>query len=175
MRHVEFEERQEFPLWLWVLAACVFLGISIYLVWVYVMVSDAFEDYIVLTWAGLLLMDLFMCNLFYMRTRVSDRLLAVRFGRYFPMMGSRIPLEGVHDLRVVDYHPLWDAGGWGYRFGRLEGLPTRFMNARGNRGVFFEAKGHRYVVGSQRPEALMEAIAHHADSSSSKSETLSGA
>ena len=161
MRHVEFEERQEFPLWLWVLAGCVFVGISIYLVYVYVAVSEAFEDYVVLTWAGLLLMDLFMANLFYMITRVSDRVLSVRYGRYFPMMGSRIPLEDVHCLRVVAYHPLWDAGGWGYRYGRFEGLPTRFMNAQGSRGVFLEAKGHRYVIGSRDPERLLEAIARH--------------
>lgn len=175
MRHVEFEEAQEFPLWLWIVAGCVFVGISVYLVWVYVVVSDDFEDYVVLTWSGLLLMDLFMCNLFYMRTRVSDRVLSVRFGRFFPMMGSRVRLDVIRHARVVEYHPLWDAGGWGFRIGRFEGLPTRFMNARGNRGVYFEAKGRRYVIGSQRPEALLEAIARHADSSSSSSETLSGA
>ena len=158
MRHVHYEERQNFPLWLWVLSGCVFIGISAYLVYVYVKVSNAFEDYVVLTWAELLLMDLVMSNLFYMTTRVTDRRVLVRFGRYFPMMSSHIPLEQIHGLRVVDYNPLWDAGGWGYRYGRFEGKPTRFMNAKGSRGVFLEAKNHRYVIGSQDPEGLLKAI-----------------
>lgn len=161
MRRIEYEERQEFPLWLWVVVACVFLGITAYLIYVYVAVSDAFEDYVVLTWCGILLMDLLMANLFYMVTRVSDRVLTVRFGRYFPMIRSRVPLDKVRNLRVVEYNPLWDAGGWGYRYGRFEGVSTRFLNAQGSRGVFFEAKGHRYVIGSQQPERLLEAIAQH--------------
>jgi hypothetical protein len=158
MRNIRFEERQNFPAWLWVLGACIFLGITIYLIYVYTAVSDALEDYVVLTWTTVLIINLYVMNMLYMVTRVDDRAVSVRFGRYFGLLRSRIPLAEVHNLRVVEYNPLWDAGGWWYKYGRFEGEPTRFLNARGNRGVYLEAKGHRYVIGSQEPERLYEVL-----------------
>jgi hypothetical protein len=53
---------------------------------------------------------------------------------------------------------LRDAGAWGVRFGRFEGASCRHYNARGNRGVFLETSKRRYIIGSQNPERLHDAL-----------------
>lgn len=100
----------------------------------------------------------FVLNLLYLRIEVSEDLLRLRLGYFLPLGWKRIPLKDIRESRVVVYHPIRDAGGWGIRFGRFEGQFCRFWNARGNRGVFLRTAKHCYVIGSQQPEQLLLAL-----------------
>ncbi|MCP4642355.1 MAG: hypothetical protein GY851_18055 [bacterium] len=101
----------------------------------------------------------FVLNLLHLTVRVNDGTLHAQLGWVVPCFWKRIPLDDLRTVRVVDYRPILDAGGWGMRFGRFEGQSCTFWNARGNRGVLIEtAAGKRYIIGSQNPEALKEAI-----------------
>lgn len=52
------------------------------------------------------------------------------------------------------FSPLRDFGGWGIRTGRN----GTCLNQRGSRGVAFEFRGRRYIIGSDYPEALLSAM-----------------
>ncbi len=90
-----------------------------------------------------------------MTTEVTPADLRVWFG-WVPTYRRFIPIDSVRKVEVVTYRPLLDYGGWGIRTGR-DG--ERVLNARGNRGVRVElGDGTRFLIGSQRPEALAVAI-----------------
>jgi hypothetical protein len=108
-------------------------------------------------------------NVFHMRTTVRSEQITVQFGYFFPMYRKRIPFDTVQKTRVVEYRPLRDAGGWGIRFGRFEKEPCRFLNCRGNRGVYVETEKRRYIIGSQKPEALRAALAKAVERESDRS------
>lgn len=99
----------------------------------------------------------FVFNALVFRTRVDASEIYVCLG-WIPIFWTRIPLSSVEEPRVVTYHPLRDAGGWGMRFGRFEGSACRYWNARGNQGVFFATPKHRYIVGSQKSDDLYRAL-----------------
>lgn len=101
---------------------------------------------------------LIVINLLGMNTEVTRDAITVRFGLFFTCYRKRFPVSDIHAAHPVDYQPLRNAGGWGIRFGRFEGKPCRFLNVRGNRGVFLETTGKPYIIGSQQPEALCAAI-----------------
>lgn len=89
-----------------------------------------------------------------MRTMVTDDAVMVTFG--LPSwIRFRIAIDGIQSVEPVTYRPLAEFGGWGIRFGR-DG--TNAYTARGNRGVRIEKAHRRYLIGSQRPEELAEAI-----------------
>jgi len=100
----------------------------------------------------------FGANVLGMTTEVARDALTVRFGVFFTYYRKRFPIEDIRAARCVEYRPLRNAGGWGIRFGRFEGKPCRFLNARGRRGVFLETVGKPYIIGSETPEALCAAI-----------------
>jgi len=67
-----------------------------------------------------------------------------------------VPLADIVSAHAVTYHPLLEYGGWGLRWSPGRGWA---WNAAGNRGVRLElAGGKKLLVGSQRPEALAEAL-----------------
>ncbi len=100
----------------------------------------------------------FVMNILFLRTVVTEDALSLRLGYFFPLGWKKIPTHEIGHPRVVTYRPIRDAGGWGIRYGRFEGKPCRFWNARGNRGVYFEFRQHRYIVGSQKPQALLDVL-----------------
>lgn len=66
-----------------------------------------------------------------------------------------IALADIASAQVRTYSPIMEYGGWGIRWGR----GGRAYNARGNRGVQLVLRsGERVLVGSQRPEELLEAL-----------------
>ncbi len=75
-------------------------------------------------------------------------------------METKIPVQSVRDVRVVNYNPLRFLG-WGYRIG-LDGRRA-FSQIGVRRGVEITAEDdgrqHRYFVSSNEPEALASAIA----------------
>ncbi|MBI3946454.1 MAG: hypothetical protein HY321_11085 [Armatimonadetes bacterium] len=89
-----------------------------------------------------------------MRTEVNDEGLTVTFG--LPAwIRFHIPAGEIRHVEAVSYRPLAEFGGWGIRFG-MDG--TRAYNARGDRGVRIETTRRRFLVGSQRPAELAEAL-----------------
>jgi hypothetical protein len=77
--------------------------------------------------------------------------------RFFPFHWSfrRISAETLSKHEVHKYRPIRDYGGWGIRYGR-EG---KAYNVSGDRGVMLElSDGSRLLIGSQKPEELVNAI-----------------
>lgn len=101
---------------------------------------------------------LFVFDILALRTKVDSDAVQVRLGWPIPIFWKRIGIDTIREARVVTYRPLVDAGGWGMRFGRFEGVFTIYWNARGNRGVLIVTDKRRYIIGSQEPEALHAAI-----------------
>ncbi len=72
-----------------------------------------------------------------------------------PLRPRRIAIHDIHDAFVREYSPMREFGGWGIRVGR----DGRAYNAYGNRGVqLVLTDGSRILVGSQRPEELLNAL-----------------
>jgi hypothetical protein len=101
------------------------------------------------------LLSLFLITTFYrMATELTPSELRVRFG-WVPLFGEAVPLRHILGCEAVTYRPL-DFGGWGLR-GSWRGGGA--LNARGDRGVRLALdNGKSLIIGSQRPEALAEAI-----------------
>ncbi len=79
------------------------------------------------------------------------------FIRYAPFHRKfhEISLENLKDIQAVTYHPIYDYGGWGIRYGAM----GKAYNVRGNRGVKIRYQGgHSLLIGSQKPEELHQAI-----------------
>lgn len=75
--------------------------------------------------------------------------------RFFPLTHHRIPFEDIAHFEVRTYSPIREFGGWGIRYGRR----GKAYNVSGNRGVQLELlNGKRLLIGSQRPEELVQAI-----------------
>lgn len=111
------------------------------------------------TLAVMLIVMPLTANLLRITTEVGKTEVVVTFGLFLPLYWKRFPLDGIQELRPVTYRPIRDAGGWGIRFGRFNGAPCRFLNARGDRGVLLvTTAGKQFVIGSQEPEKLAEAI-----------------
>ena len=79
-------------------------------------------------------------------TRVDGSGVDVRF--HPPLSGRRFPFEDIERCEQVRYLPIREFSGWGIRWGR-----------RGDVAVEITLRqGYRFTVGSQRPDALEEAI-----------------
>jgi hypothetical protein len=89
-----------------------------------------------------------------MATELTSAELRVRFG-WLPLFGEVVPFLHILGCEAVTYRPL-DYGGWGLR-GSWRGGGA--LNARGDRGVRLALdNGKSLIIGSQRPDALAEAI-----------------
>ncbi|MBP8129937.1 MAG: hypothetical protein KA184_10205 [Candidatus Hydrogenedentes bacterium] len=151
-----YTEKQTFAPWVYAVLVIGELGALAALALVLAQTGDATLQIVVLgTWA---LGGVMVANLLGLGTEVTRDAVTVRFGLLFTCYRKRFALTDIRAARAVEYRPLRDAGGWGIRFGRFEGRPCRFLNARGNRGVFLETAQKPCIIGSQQPEALCSAI-----------------
>lgn len=107
---------------------------------------------------AMLTISAFLLNILPMTTWVDRAEIRVQFGSLLPVYVKRIPIDRVGSARSVEYRPLRQAGGWGIRWGRFEDKPTRFLNARGSRGVLVEGETLRFIIGSKFPEKFAEAV-----------------
>jgi hypothetical protein len=155
-----FREEQHFAPWVYWIAAAVALAALIAPLVAAHMAKDpsACIPVILMEFFVAVLM-LFPLNILFMTTEVVGREVVVSFGRWFPIYRRHIPLHDIQETRTVYYRPIWDAGGWGIRWGRFEGKRCAFLNARGDRGVFLALGSEkRLIIGSQEPERLADAI-----------------
>ena len=88
-----------------------------------------------------------------LRVEVRETALWVRL---FPLTRQhRFAWETIRSCEARNYRPLAEYGGWGIRCGR----GGKAYNVSGNRGVQLEFQdGKRLLIGSQRADALAEAI-----------------
>ena len=107
---------------------------------------------------GCLATSAFLLNMFTMTTWVQEDEIRVQFGRLVPYHTKSISLNTVFNAEVVDCTPLVPARIWGAHRGPFKGKTTQFYNTRGKRGVLIETEKGPYLVGSQLPEKLLEAI-----------------
>jgi hypothetical protein len=69
--------------------------------------------------------------------------------------GTTIALDDIEELESVEYRPLRDFGGWGFRGTR----DRRIWSARGNRAVRLTLRDDRVVyIGSDQPRTLENRI-----------------
>lgn len=91
---------------------------------------------------------------FRLTTRIDRIAIEVRF----PLgLGRRIVLTDIAEATAITYRPLADFGGWGIRFGSQGTI----YSTAGNRAVRLVTRdGARVLIGSARPEALLDALGH---------------
>lgn len=158
MEETSFSETQRFAPWVYVLLLVVCAGTLI----AYAVAASVASAEHSLAWmfSCVLLLCCFGAtfNLLSLRTRVRETQVYVYLGLLFPMFWKQLPLDQIEECRAIRYRPLRDAGGWGMRFGRFEGVSCTYFNARGDQGVLLETPRRRYVIGSQDPEKLAWAI-----------------
>jgi hypothetical protein len=86
-------------------------------------------------------------------TEVYDDEIKVQF--VWMWKPKHIPFRNIVRLEAVTYHPIREYGGWGIRIGSNGWA----YNISGNRGVRLHyADGGEFLIGSQRPEELAQAI-----------------
>jgi hypothetical protein len=86
-------------------------------------------------------------------TKVGDDVLEIRFAGLF--VRRVIPLAEIEHFEARTYRPIRDYGGWGVR----RGAAGMAYTVSGNRGVELRlADGKSLLVGSQRPEELVQAV-----------------
>ncbi|MDS0294923.1 DUF6141 family protein [Halogeometricum luteum] len=109
-----------------------------------------------LAWSGLIVVGAVAGLLYGLRLETEVRPDGI-YVKMWPLHRSarRIAWADVERCETTEYSPLREFGGWGIRW-----APGKVAyNVRGNRGVWIERTNERDVlVGSQRPEALLEAI-----------------
>lgn len=91
-----------------------------------------------------------------LQVEVTTRGLFVRF-RPFHRKTRQIDLSDVVQIAAVQYRPIRDYGGWGYRIGAR----WRCYNVSGEEGVRIDyANGTHFLIGSQRAQELETALRH---------------
>jgi hypothetical protein len=78
--------------------------------------------------------------------------------KYWPYVTSWKTIEKseIVSWEVVKYNPIFEYGGWGYRF---RGLKNRAYTTKGNMGLKIEmANGHKKLFGTRIPIELTEAM-----------------
>ena len=106
----------------------------------------------------MLVVAVIVLNLLTMTTWVYEDEIRVQFGRLVPYYNKRIARGDLTEFRVVEYKPIRNAGGWGIRIGVFEGKKTRYLNARGSTGILLETPETRYIIGTQFPDAFLDAL-----------------
>ena len=155
-----YRETQYFrQLWLWALVLFISL-LSLYGVFQQLILGEPFGNnpapdsmMVVLAIIFGLGLPLFM---YMMNLTIEIRSDGLYF-RFFPFHLSfhRIATEEIKGFEACTYSPIRDYGGWGIRYGRK----GKAYNVSGNRGVQLElSKGKHLLVGSQKPEELVEAL-----------------
>ncbi|MEQ8904934.1 hypothetical protein [Ekhidna sp.] len=78
--------------------------------------------------------------------------------RYPPFVNNekKVTKDDVDEIHVRKYRPIWEYGGYGYRFRFRSG---RAMSVAGNVGVqLIKKDGKRLLIGTQKPDAMKQAV-----------------
>ena len=140
-------ERQSFALWVHVvILACVAPGIA-----AGVAAPDPGAKWAILIPVSLVLLIYGMFTP--MTVRVDSERLRVDFG-VFGWPKWDFPIGEIQSAEAIEFSPLRDFGGWGIKGGKL----GMCLNQRGDRGVKIAHAGRSYIIGSDDPDALAQAL-----------------
>jgi len=168
-RHdVRFQEVQRFRQW-WLLALVyggsgAMIGLFLYGMFQQLVLGRTWGDKpmsdpaLLIVGTGMVLFGALLIWLFArmrLTTQVRSDGLYIHFFPLHLRGPKKIPLEEAVKAAAVTYRPIRDYGGWGIRMAR----GSRAYNVSGDRGVRIDfADGRHLLIGSQRPEALAEAV-----------------
>ena len=161
MSGLRFEERQRLPAWIWAVVLLLF-GLGAWMFGMFVPrvllgrpVGDPAPDWVVWVLAPLIgvVFPAFLASM-HLDTSVTDDALSVRF---WPFPGRRIARGDVTVAEAVEYRPIRDCGGWGWRYSPKFGW---CYTMAGTSGVRLElANGKKLMIGSRRADALAASLA----------------
>ncbi|MDQ3982918.1 MAG: DUF3093 family protein [Actinomycetota bacterium] len=144
-----FDERQRPPAFLWIVT---FVVVGAVVVWA-TLVADMPIAAMLRAVSVPAIIAVVAFSTFQMKTRVSPEGLRVVI---VPFPRKTVPASEIAGCEVVTYRPLLEYGGWGWRWSSSRGWA---YTMRGNRGVMVHrTNGKSFLVGSQRPEDLAEAL-----------------
>lgn len=91
--------------------------------------------------------------LIHLKVEITSDELSIRF---FPLLKMKFSRFDIISFQEVSYRPLREYGGWGIRYG-IDGIKAYTVS--GKRGVVILLSDNRKIlVGSQKPEALINAL-----------------
>lgn len=161
---MEFNERQYFRKWWFLLILILVMGGSVFAMIQQVVFDQPFGNnpmsnsgFIVL----MLLLVFLFGSILMMRLETNIDEKGIRFGFYpFQKKGKFYAWNEIAEISVVKYNPLIDYGGWGWRIS-MTGKGQAY-NVSGNKGIFIVLKsGKQRLVGTQIPEEVTKIINHH--------------
>ena len=161
---MEFNEKQYFRKWWFILILVIVMGITIYGMIQQVVFDQPWGNnpmsnsgFIVL----MLLLVFLLGSIFLMRleTKIDEK--GIQFGFHpFQRKGIFYAWNEIAEISVVEYNPLIDYGGWGWRIS-LTGKGQAY-NVSGNKGIQVRLKnGKQRLIGTQIREEATKIINHH--------------
>lgn len=156
MAKLVFEERQRFTqIWLILLfaIACIIVVKSLFRELESPDLNESSLNIILFTLLPLLLV-IFLFFYTSLDSRIDERGIQAVF-RPFSFSKKQFKWEEIQTIEVVQYRPLKDYGGWGYRMGKKGNA----MNVKGNRGFQIQLKnGKQFLIGTQRPDEVKKVV-----------------
>lgn len=155
--HIIFEEEQGAvgtPMWYVILgiAGTTIIGLSIQL-----FNSDSFQEgliaLIIVTLIMSALITLFVTARLFIR--IDESTIYYRFPP-FVSKEKQLGKNDIQDLHVRKYRPIWEYGGYGYRYRFRSG---RGLMVAGNMGLQMTlSNGKKLLLGTQKPESMQTAV-----------------
>lgn len=155
-----FTEVQRFrQWWVWLLVLLV-AGVSWYGFIQQIVLNKPFgnnpapDPVMIMIWV---IFGLFFPALFYSLKLVTEVRYDSLYVRFFPLQfhSHKISYGEIKNYEIRTYSALKEYGGYGIRYG----TKGKAYNVYGNRGIQFEfLDGKRLLIGSQRPEELIQAL-----------------
>lgn len=146
-----FTEEQSFTQWwIWVLLIAALAGISAAFYTNY----QATTEYILsMTFGyGITVIVMVFIGTMKLKSRIDERGVSFKFWPIF-MKEKHFAWQEIEKAEVIQYSPIQDYGGWGYRF--TFGNKGKAVNVRGNMGLKLHfKKGKPFLIGTQKAEEL---------------------
>lgn len=147
-KQIFIEEQRFSQKWLWILLFAALLGMSLAFIQDY-NTSSKFIASMVVGYTVILLVMLLIWSL-KLKTRIDEMGIHVTF---WPIIRKEkiYKWNDIESAEVIQYSPLKDYGGWGYRYSL--GSKGIAMNVKGNMGIKLHFKsGRPLLIGTQKAE-----------------------
>jgi hypothetical protein len=155
MSKTVFTEEQRFSQsWLWIIMIASLIGMSL----AFAQEFNTSANYLLTMAFGYGITLLVMLFIWQMKleTRIDEEGIHYRFSPLIRKQKS-FPWNKIERAEVIQYAPLRDYGGWGYRLSL--GSKGRAVNVKGNMGLKLHFKeGKPILIGTQEPEAVKAVI-----------------
>ncbi|WNJ19994.1 hypothetical protein [Pontibacter sp. G13] len=134
------------------------MGLVVAIMWAAAVILFAFSDIEgKLATSGILALVALFLSVISLRTEISKEGIAVQFFPFHLLKVKEYSWEDIELAEVIEYKPIAEYGGWGYRVGS-NGLA---YSVSGNKGLQLSFKnGRKLLIGTRNPVELAEAIEH---------------